>query len=61
MIDQFFDKFGNTGGVLLIIGIGILFFLIVAFILERQTRKKFPERPKSADDEDFFDFDDDDN
>ena len=60
MIDQFFDYFGIQGGVLIVIGVGIVLFLIIAFVLERRTRIMFPERNKSDDDFDLFDFSDED-
>ena len=46
MFDEYFAYFGLTGGVLLIIGVGLLLF---------------PERhkPKSNTDDDFLSFDDD--
>lgn len=46
MFDEYFAYFGLTGGVLLIIGIGLLIFLLVAIILERRTKLLFPERHK---------------
>ncbi len=61
MFDEYFAYFGLTGGVLLIIGIGLLLFLLIAIILERRTKLLFPERhkPKSNADDDFLSFDDD--
>ena len=61
MIEQYFSYFGNTAGVLIVIGAGIVLFLIIAFLLELRTRKLFPERSKSDDDFDLFDFDDEDD
>ncbi|MEI3376837.1 MAG: DUF6724 family protein [Coriobacteriales bacterium] len=60
MFDEYFAYFGLTGGVLLIIGIGLLLFLLIAIILERRTKMLFPERhkPKSKADDDFLSFDD---
>lgn len=58
MFDQYFDYFGLTGGVLIIIGAGLLLFLLVAVILERRTKILFPERPKPQEDDDFLSFDD---
>lgn len=56
-IKQYFDFFGLTWGVLIIIGVGILIFLLVAIILEHRTKLIFPNRPDSDDDDDFeFDF-----
>lgn len=61
MLDNYFNTLGLTWGVLLILGIGIVLFLIVAIILEHTTRKKFPERPADDDgDSGFLSFDDDD-
>lgn len=61
MFDEYFAYFGLTGGVLLIIGIGLLIFLLVAIILERRTKLLFPERhkPASKSDDVFLSFDDD--
>ena len=64
-LDKYFEYFGLTAGVLIIIGIGILIFLIVAIIAERRTKTLFPSRAKKTDDEedsfnfDFLNFDDD--
>ncbi len=64
-LNKYFDFFGLTWGVLIIIGAGVLIFLIVAIILERRTKLIFPNREVSDDEEDFdFDFgfgDDDDD
>ena len=59
MFDEYFAYFGLTGGVLLIIGVGLLLFLLIAIILERRTKLLFPERhkPKSKTDDDFLSFD----
>lgn len=61
MFDEYFAYFGLTGGVLLIIGVGLLLFLLIAIILERRTKLLFPERqkPKAEFDDDFLSFDDD--
>ena len=59
MIDQYFDYFGIQLGVLIIVGIGLCLFLLIAFVLEFRTRKMFPERAKSDDDFDLFNFEDD--
>lgn len=56
VLDQYFDTLGLTGGVLLIFGIGIVVFLIVAALLELRTRKAFPNRKKRSDDDGLFDF-----
>ena len=61
-IDKYFDFFGLTAGVLIILGIGILIFLIVAIIAERRTRVLFPDRKKKpGEDDGFLDFGDDDD
>ena len=60
MIDEFFDYFGLTAGVLIILGVGILIFLIVALIAERRTRILFPNHKKKRGEGSFLDFDDDD-
>ena len=61
MFDEYFAYFGLTGGVLLIIGVGLLLFLLIAIILERRTKLLFPERhkPASKSDDDFLSFNDD--
>lgn len=62
ILDSYFEQFGLTAGVLIILGIGILIFLVVAIIAERKTRILFPERKrKPGEDEGFFNFDDDDD
>lgn len=58
MIDDFFNTVGLTGGVLIILGVGIVLFLLIAIILERRTKILFPERAKADDDDDFLSFDD---
>jgi hypothetical protein len=52
--------FGTRSGVIALILGGIVFFLIVAYILERKTRKLYPDREKSEDDLTLFDDDDED-
>lgn len=55
-ISGFFDWLFNTRpGVAALIGGGIIIVLIVAFILERGTRKQYFNHKKSADDWDLFD------
>ena len=61
MIDQYFDTFGITAGILIIVGVGLVLFLLIAILLERRTRILFPERQKKSDDESFFDFGDEDD
>ena len=61
-IARYFEHFGLTFGTLIILGIGIIIFLIVAFIAERRTRVIFPDRKKKeGDDGGFLDFSDDDD
>ena len=59
MLDQYFATLGLTGGVLLILGIGIVVFLLVAIVLEMRTRKAYPGRARRSDDDGFFSDDDD--
>ena len=59
MFDEFFNTFGLTAGVLIIIGVGLVLFLIIAVFLERRTKILFPERPKPKDSDDSLFFDDD--
>ena len=55
-ISEFFDWLFNTRpGVGALIGGGVVIVLIIAFILERGTRKQFFNHKKSADDWDLFD------
>ena len=58
IVNQYFDFFGLTWGVLIVVGAGILIFLVVAIVLERRTKLIFPTRDGGDDDFDF-DFDDD--
>lgn len=61
VLNGLFDQVGLTGGVLIVLGVGILIFLIVAIVAERKTRILFPDRKRrgnSADDG-FLNFDDD--
>ena len=57
-ISDFFTWLFETrqGVVFLVLG-GIVFFLIVAFILERRTRAIYRNHEKSEDDLSFFDDD----
>ena len=57
-ISDFFTWLFETrqGVVFLVLG-GIVFFLIVAFILERRTRAIYRNHEKSEDDWSFFDDD----
>ena len=55
-ITGFFDWLFNTRqGVLALIVGGIVIVMIIAFILERGTRKQYFNHKKSADDWDLFD------
>lgn len=60
LLDQYFETLGLTGGVLVIFGIGIVIFLLVAVILELKTRKLFPDRKTKRGEGGLFDFDDED-
>ena len=46
---------------MIILGVGILIFLIVAIVAERKTRVLFPDRKRrgSSDSDGFLNFDDD--
>ncbi|MCH3967340.1 MAG: hypothetical protein PHR15_04650 [Atopobiaceae bacterium] len=44
--------FGTREGSLALIGGGILLCLLIAFVLERRTRKVYTEHPADPDDED---------
>lgn len=57
VIDFFTWLFNDRMGVITLILSGIVLFLIIAFILERRTRKQFYNHAKSEDDWDFFDDD----
>ncbi len=61
ILNGLFDSVGLTGGVLIILGVGILIFLIVAIVAERKTRVLFPDRKRrgSSDSDSFLNFDDD--
>ena len=55
MIDEFFSYFGLTYGVLIIIGVGLIVFLLIAMLLEHRTKILFPERSRPKDDKDLDD------
>ncbi len=57
VIDFFTWLFSDRMGVVTLIVGGIVLFLIIAFILERRTRKQFYNHEKSEDDWDLFDDD----
>lgn len=59
MLETYFDTVGLTGGILIVLLVGILIFLGVAVAMESKTRQLFPDRKKSKDEESFFDFGDD--
>ena len=62
ILNGLFDKFGVTGGVMIVLGVGLLIFFIVAVVAERKTRILFPDREKRpGDDDGFLNFDDDDD
>ena len=61
LLDSVIEQIGLTATILIVLGIGILIFLIVAIIAERKTRILFPERPKRPGEGGFLDFDDDDD
>jgi hypothetical protein len=49
--------FGTTQGVVCLVLGGILLFLIIAFVLERKTRRIYRNHEKGPDDWDLFDDD----
>jgi hypothetical protein len=57
VIDFFTWLFNDRAGVIALILGGIVLFLIIAFVLERRTRKQFYNHEKSEDDWDLFDDD----
>ena len=57
VIDFFTWLFNDRNGVIALILGGIVLFLIIAFVLERRTRKQFYNHEKSEDDWDLFDDD----
>lgn len=55
-ISGFFSwLFGSRQGVLALIVGGILFFMLVAYILEKKTRQRYFNHKKNEDDIDLFD------
>lgn len=50
--------FSDRIGVFVLMGCGIVLFLLLAFVLEKGMRKKFYNHKKSDDDWDLFDSDD---
>ena len=60
-ISGFFSwLFGSKAGVLTLLGCGVVFFLILAWRMEKKTRKEYFNHEKSEDDWDLFDDDDED-
>ncbi len=47
--------FGTMQGVLCLIGSGMLFFFILAFLLERKTHKLYFHHPEKEDEESYLD------
>ena len=43
--------FGTRTGVLVLLGIGLVVFLIIAFVLERRMRKQYFNHEKDPDDD----------
>ena len=58
VVDFFTWLFNDRMGVIALILGGIVLFLIIAFILERRTRKQYYNHEKSEDDWSLFDEDD---
>ena len=58
--DIFAWLFGDKTGVIVLVIIGILLCLLIAFLMERKTKQTYYEHEKSADDWSLFDFGDDD-
>ena len=55
-IESFFTwLFGTRPGVLVLMVGGVLLFLLIAWLLEKRTRKQFYNHEKSEDDRDLFD------
>lgn len=55
-INNFFAwLFGTRAGVLALMVGGVLLFLLVAWLLEKRTRKQYYNHEKSEDDWDLFD------
>ena len=55
-IESFFTwLFGTRPGVLVLMIGGVLLFLLIAWLLEKRTRKQFYNHEKSEDDWDLFD------
>lgn len=60
IVDFFMWLFTTRTGVLCLVVGGILLFLLIAFILERKTRKQYYNHKKSDEDWDLFDDEDED-
>lgn len=52
--------FGSKAGVLTLLGCGVVFFLFLAWRMEKKTRQEYFNHEKSEDDWDLFDDDDED-
>ncbi|MBO7675749.1 MAG: hypothetical protein J6S63_12210 [Atopobiaceae bacterium] len=51
--------FNDRTGVFVLLGSGVLLFLLIAWLLEKRMRKQFYNHKKTADDWDLFDTEDD--
>lgn len=51
--------FNDRVGVFVLLGSGVLLFLLIAWLLEKRMRKQFYNHKKTADDWDLFDTDED--
>jgi hypothetical protein len=59
-IGNFFNwLFSDRVGVLVLLGFGVVLFLLIAFLLEKRMRKQFYNHKKTADDWDLFDTNED--
>lgn len=52
--------FNDRVGVLVLLGSGVVLFLLIAWLLEKRMRKQFYNHAKSPDDWDLFDSDNED-
>lgn len=51
--------FNDRVGVFVLLGSGVLLFLLIAWLLEKRMRKQFYNHKKTANDWDLFDTDED--
>ena len=51
--------FNDRTGVFVLLGSGVLLFLLIAWLLEKRMRKQFYNHKKTADDWDLFDTNED--